>query len=240
MTPRRPSLHPTLVLFLGLATATFAGEAPATHDFLAESAVDFRTLLAAPPDPASIVARGEQDLMRNLQKARTAEDVATARYYEKLNALIFMAPVLGPWCTAENLPRTAAVFEQVRREVRPTIEAARKNWDRKRPYLFDPTLEPVVERPKNTSYPSGHSYDAAIYATLLTVVLPEHAADWQAQAARVRWSRVVGGAHYPSDTMAGAILGEAVARKMLESPKLQQALEEVRAELRAARLKQAA
>jgi acid phosphatase (class A) len=75
---------------------------------------------------------------------------------------------------------------------------------------------------------------------ILSAALPEHAADWQRQAMLVRWSRIVGGAHYPSDTVAGEILGEALGRAMLQSPKLQQALEEIRAEIASCQQKKAA
>jgi len=232
---------PTAVLTSLFAAALLAVAAPpATHDFIAPDAVDFRALLAAPPASDSIAARGEQDLMRNLQVARTPEQAALAKYYETLDVFEMLAPVLGDWCTAQNLPRTAAVFKQVRAEARPTVEAAKANWNRLRPYLFDPSLQPAVEHPTNTSYPSGHSADSALFAVLLSSALPEHAADWQNQAALVRWSRVIGGAHYPSDTVAGKILGEAIGRKMLESPKLKQALDEVRAEISARLLKKAA
>jgi acid phosphatase (class A) len=98
----------------------------------------------------------------------------------------------------------------------------------------------VVSRPKNTSYPSGHGTDSALIATLLSAALPEHAAAWQRQAALVRWSRIVGGAHYPSDTIAGQLLGEALGREMLKSPQMQKALAEVRAELAAHLQKKAA
>ena len=229
-------LLPTLFAVALLAAAA----PPVTHDYLAADAIDFRTLLTPPPAPDSIAARGEQDLMRNLQVARTPEQVALAKYFEPLDVFRMLAPVLGDWCTAENLPRTAAVFNQVHAEARATVEAAKAAWDRKRPFLFDESLQPVVERPKTNSYPSGHGADSALYAVLLSTVLPEHASDWRKQAALVRWSRVIGGAHYPSDTVAGAILGEALGRKMLESPKLQQALEEVRAEINAHMLKKAA
>ena len=60
------------------------------------------------------------------------------------------------------------------------------------------------------------------------------------QAALVRWSRVIGGAHYPSDVAAGKILGEIVARELLKSPKMQQALAEIRAEIYAHLRKKAA
>ena len=232
----RTVLFPALFAFTLLASAA----PPVTHDFLADDAVDFHALLTPPPASDSIAARGEQEIMRDLQALRTPEQAALAKYYETLDVFKMLAPVLGDWCTAANLPRTVAVFKQARAEARPTVEAAKSNWDRPRPYLFDSTLEPVVERPKNTSYPSGHSADSALYAVLLAKVLPDHAADWQKQAAQVRWSRVIGGAHYPSDTIAGAILGTALGKKMLESPKLQQELDEVRAEITAYLLKKAA
>jgi acid phosphatase (class A) len=231
----------SLLLLFVLGCALSAAEAPpATHDFLAADAVDFRGLLTPPPAPESIVARSEQEFMRNLQAARTPEQVTLAKYYETLDVFRMLAPVLGDWCTPENLPHTAAVFKQVAAEARPTILAAKAAWDRPRPYVFDESLQPVVSRPKNTSYPSGHGTDSALIATLLSAALPEHAADWQRQAALVRWSRIIGGAHYPSDTIAGKLLGEAIGRAMLKSPRMQKALEDVRAELAAHLLKKAA
>ena len=219
---------PVLVVLASIALAT-----EATHDFLAANAVDFKALLTPPPAEDSIPAQGEHELAIALDAHRTPEQDALAKYYEHFNVFEMLAPVLGDWCTAQNLPRTAAIFQQAYAESRPIIDAAKANWDRSRPYVYNPALHPAVDRPANTSYPSGHGYGSALFAVLLTAVLPEHAADWQQQAALVRWSRLVGGAHYPSDVVAGKILGEAVGREMLKSPKLQQALEEVRAELAA-------
>lgn len=236
-------IHPRRLFFLAalaFATTLTAGDAPVTHDFLAPAAVDFHVLLTPPPAPDSIAARGEQELMRHLQAVRTPEQAALAKYYEPLDVFRMLAPVLGAWCTAENLPRTAALFRQVRNEARPTINETKAAWNRPRPYIFDRSLQPAVERPNNTSYPSGHSTESALYAVILSAALPEHAADWQRQAMLVRWSRIVGGAHYPSDTVAGEILGEALGRAMLQSPKLQQALEEIRAEIASCQQKKAA
>ena len=229
-------LSVAISFFAALAFVALAKEAdPVTHDFLAPNAVDYQAVLTPPPAEDSIPAQGEHELAVELDAHRTPEQAAFAKSYEKLDVFKLLAPVLGDWCTAENLPRTAALFRQARAESRPVVEAAKAGWNRSRPYNFNPALTPAVEKPHNTSYPSGHGYDSALYAVLLTAALPDHAADWQKQAALVRWSRLVGGAHYPSDVVAGKILGEAVGREMLKSPKLQQALDEVRAEL-AARL----
>jgi acid phosphatase (class A) len=232
-------LLPCLAALVVAVSASTAELAPGP-DFIAPHAVDFRPLVPPPPEPDSIAARGEQELLRYLQDARTPDQVALARQYETMTVFALLAPVLGKWCTPENLPRTAAVFQQAYDETRPAIIAAKSNWERKRPYILDPALAPVVSRPDNTSYPSGHAYGSAIFAVLLAAALPEHAADWSRQAALVRWSRLVAGVHYPSDVAAGRIFGEAIAREMLKSPRLQKALGEVRAELKAYRQKKAA
>jgi acid phosphatase (class A) len=235
--------HPAFLLVLGtLATASLAADpapAPAPEYFNA-AAFDWRALLAPPPAADSIAAQGERELAAALDAARAPEQAALAKHYEKFDEFSLMLPVFGDWCTAQNLPRTHAVFQQVNRETRPAVEAPKAAWNRPRPYLDNPLLRPAVERPVTASYPSGHAYTSSLYALLLTAAFPEHAAEWEKQAALVRWSRVIGGAHYPSDVVAGKILGEAVANEILKSPWMQQALAEIRAEVAAISRKKAA
>lgn len=229
------------LLLLGLSAALPAttsaaapAEVPSYPAYLAPDAIDYRA--AIPPMPAadSFASAVDDEIAAALARARTPEQVALAKHYETLNAFLLLQPVLGEWATAENLPVTAKFMEQVRRAGRPAIEGAKSLWNRRRPYERLPGIEPAVGRPHNTSYPSGHSADSAIYVAVLTVLFPEHAAEWELQAARVRWSRLAAGVHYPSDVVAGLQLGRIIAREMLKSPQLQHDLEAVRSELRAA------
>lgn len=221
-----------LLAVLSLVPAALAADpAPAAApEFFHAAGFDWRAVVPPPPVEDSIAAQGEHELAVMLDAARTPGQTALAKHYEKFDELTLMVPVLGDWCMAQNLPRTHAIFQQIYRECRPTIEAAKGGYNRRRPYLNDPALHPAVDKPVTTSYPSGHAYSATCIAAVLTAVFPEHAADWAKQAALVRWSRVVGGAHYPSDVIAGKILGEAVARELLKSPAMQQAITEIRAE----------
>lgn len=219
-------------LFLaGAVLALGAAPAPVTHDFLAAGALDYRTLLAPPPADDSIAGRADREMALMLDADRTPAQAELAKHYATFDIFTLLAPVLGERCNAENLPRTKAVFSQVYAEARPLIEAAKADWNRPRPHVANPSLQPAVGRPTGASYPSGHAYAASLYAVLLGAALPEHAADWEKQARLIRWSRLVGGAHYPSDVIAGQALGEAVGREMLKSPKLREALAEIRAEL---------
>ena len=225
---------------LFLLSATLLWAAPATPEFLPSGTIDVRALIAPPPDENSLVGQGEHEIAIDLDAHRTPEQAALAKYYQDLDVFRMLSPVLGKEATAENLPLTAAFFKQVRQEARPVVLVAKEAWNRQRPYVYNPALHPAVEKPNNNSYPSGHSTDSALFAVLLTALLPEHAADWQQQAALVRWSRLVGGAHYPSDVMSGKLLGETIGREMLKSTKLQQVIEAVRAELATRLLRKAA
>ena len=235
---KRLSVLPAVLLF---ATAAFAADPAAAPQYFTAAGYDWRAVVSPPPADDSVAGRADQEMVIQLDRHRTPEQVVLAKRYEKpLEEFAFMAPVLGDWCSAENLPRTRAFFKRANAESRPVVDAAKAAWNRPRPYVSNPALHPAVERPNNASYPSGHAYTAAWMAVLLSAALPEFAADWEQQAALIRWSRLVGGAHYPADVTAGQILGETVAREMLKSPKLQYDLEEVRAELRAHLRKKAA
>ncbi len=229
-------------LLLSLACVVASGAlraaetVPSFPAYLAVDAVDYRAVIPPPPAEESFQLRVDEECVLAFARERTPEQAALAKRYEILNVFLLLQPVLGDWATAERLPLTAKIFEQVRRAGRPAIEAAKASWNRRRPYdRFPDRIAPAVAKPHNTSYPSGHSADAALYAAALTEIFPEHAAAWQEQAARVRWSRLVGGAHYPSDVVAGQLLGAAIGRAMLQSPRLKQDLDAARAEIQAAR-----
>lgn len=234
--PPAPRFRHARRALLGLALAWTLTPAPRAApllpaDILGPAPLDLPALLAPPPAPDSLVARGEQELMVRLQAERTPAQLALAQHYETLDVFKLLAPVLGPDCTAERLPLIAELFTQAYAAARPTIAAAKTGWDRPRPYQFNPALTPVLARSTSTSYPSGHATQAELFAVLLTALVPERAADWAEQSARVRWSRIVGGAHYPSDTIAGQVLGAALGHRMLASPRLRAALDAARAEL---------
>ena len=78
---------------------------------------------------------------------------------------------------------------------------------RPRPDL--PGLPPVVHTMSNRSYPSAHATTSAAGARALAPLVPP--APLYALAGVLALSRPYLGVHYPSDTLAGVVLGVAVA-----------------------------
>jgi lipid A 4'-phosphatase len=67
-------------------------------------------------------------------------------------------------------------------------------------------------RPDHWSFPSGHTTTIVALAAALTWLWPRHVLFYVLVAALVAASRVVVGAHYPSDILAGAFIAVAVTR----------------------------
>nr|WP_240394006.1 phosphatase PAP2 family protein [Corynebacterium lactis] len=104
--------------------------------------------------------------------------------------------------------------------------------DRIKRYYREGQDDPYSTTP---SYPSGHTNKAAWTSTLLSVMMPEVAAQIQARSSEAGQSRLVMGVHYPLDVIGGRMMGNQAAADRWADPEFQglikQAQEELRAEL---------
>ena len=78
---------------------------------------------------------------------------------------------------------------------------------RARPCNCCPEIRPCVRALDRFSFPSGHTLHAVSYAILLSSYYPRFSPVLAVFAMLVAASRVALGLHYPSDVLAGAVLG---------------------------------
>jgi undecaprenyl-diphosphatase len=81
---------------------------------------------------------------------------------------------------------------------------------RARPFVGDPSVHPSIALPHDPSMPSGHAMNAFAGAVLLGAVVPRARRPLLVLAVLIALSRVYLGVHFPSDVIAGALLGSAV------------------------------
>ncbi len=238
MPPRCPTLRSmssiSLRFFRAVLCLFVAAPLCAAH-FVAPDSLDLAALIGPPPAADSVVTRAELETVLLLQELRTPAQAARAVEIEHETLFGFAADAVGPWFTAAALPRTAALFAQVREDFIPVNRASKALWPRRRPPFVDARIQPCVETTDSGSYPSGHGIQSSLWAALLSELLPDHAPTFAARAAETRKMKLLSGVHYPSDIEAGRIIGEALARKMLASEQMQAALTEARTEIAAAR-----
>lgn len=92
----------------------------------------------------------------------------------------------------------------------------------------------AVKRRDNTSYPSGHTAYGTSCAILLAEVFPEKRAELFARARQYAESRMIVGAHFPSDLEAGRIIGTIGSALLMQNARFERQFFEAQAELRAA------
>lgn len=90
-------------------------------------------------------------------------------------------------------------------------EASKYAFNRARPHASDLRIAPLVKTPSSSSFPSGHSATAAAGAISLSAAYPGLAPAFAVCAAAVMFSRAYLGVHYPSDIVAGAVIGAVVS-----------------------------
>jgi acid phosphatase (class A) len=203
--------------------------------FITKPASELAAGLPPPPADDSPADRADLEVVLQVQADRTPAQVARARRVGPHTPFLMGSAVMGAWFTAENLPRTAAIMQAVWKQTNEVSGVLKKQWDRPRPPARDARVHPCVTVPADSSYPSGHSTNATVWAAVFSAAFPEHAAEFTAQAHETMWARVLGGAHFPSDTQAGRILGATIAREILGSAAMSGALTEMRAEVAAYR-----
>lgn len=202
--------------------------------YVAPDAVDFKALLPKPLDEASPEARAfEQRLSMAMKSLATPAAQQRARKDEGTTLWMFAGALSseGFDFTPERFPRIAATLRQASADADRIKNLAKDHFARERPNTGGDA--PRMAGPEAYSYPSGHAVRAAVHARLLAEVVPDREIELLREAWFYGHSRLARGAHFPSDIVAGFVLGEAIADAMLKSPALQSDLAAAREEWQA-------
>ena len=240
-----------LVAVAGLATlpapvfaqapAAPAKRPPKTLHVVTQDQVDPSRLLPPPSKDGSDPQKAELAEVERVYHSRSADRRGQAEWDDKHESVELFFKVLGPGFDLTRLPATAKLMATVDNEQSVTANIAKRYFQRNRPWAIDPSLVACDYRPNApplTSYPSGHATLGYSEGYVLAALMPDKAQPILDRAQEYAYSRVVCGAHYPSDIEASHVLGTELAMTMLKNPGFAADFEAARAELKAAGLTQ--
>lgn len=229
------------VLLLGVTVAVAAdGRA---DSYLPSRSIDWVALLPPPPRADSPEHRADLAAVIAAQRAAREDPARRRLAIDDAEGECFRyADVLGPAFAADKLPATSRFLEHALREGSVPSGIVKDHWQRPRPYVGHPEVERLADVSSGltaamrdyASYPSGHATRGTICAVVLGMMVPELRDRLFARAAQYRESRLVVGAHHPTDIEAGKLLGIAVVALMTGSNAFERDRDAAMRELRAA------
>ena len=222
-----------LVGFIVPASAQDSVKTVQSKIYIAEGEIDLTQFL--PPPPANDSATTQKELAELLrwQSQRTPDQIAFAKADTNISVFRF-ADVLGPLFDEASLPVTTRFFSDVTMNVETLINYPKAYYHRTRPYILDTRIQPVLPKPNNDSYPSGHSTAGHFYAIILADMVSGKGGGSLCTGDSFALNRVIGGVHYPTDIEAGKLSGTLIAEEMFTSLEFRKDFDRARDELRKA------
>lgn len=231
------------------ATALFAQQlATAPQGYIgAAGLVDAARYLPPPPEAGSEAARIDLTAVRDGRKRALADTKLAAAATAELH-MSTAAARAGMLCamdadlTPANAPAFFRLMTRAGTDLSMASTRAKDVWHRPRPFAADATPDtcyPVSElaRGLSWSYPSGHSATGWLWGMVMSEVVPDRAAEALAWGANVGEHRIACGVHYPSDVMAGRMLGSALFARMAALPEFRSDVDAAKREVAAVRAK---
>lgn len=87
-------------------------------------------------------------------------------------------------------------------------ECLKHLMERPRPFVTFPEMIPLIAKPHSFSFPSGHTSSSFSAAMVLLYMLPKkYGVPAVVMAAMIGFSRMYVGVHYPTDVLAGTLVG---------------------------------
>ncbi|HEY3729669.1 MAG TPA: phosphatase PAP2 family protein, partial [Steroidobacteraceae bacterium] len=199
--------------------------APSVRHYLLPSQVDIVSLV--PPPPAADSAEQRADLAAVLEAQHTARATGMVNHAVEdvaANCGRF-ADVVGDELNLKANAGVLAFLNEAALDAAAVAGPAKEHWKRTRPYAYSGEVErlgdmspdwksaPGIDTEKasdalaHSSYPSGHATFGTVCAILLAEIVPEKRAALFERSRDFEHSRMVVGAHFPSDLRAGELVG---------------------------------
>jgi acid phosphatase (class A) len=240
MTHRLPHLIALAMAFgLALSGSAFAAEVPAGY-LDKDHTPDAAAFLTPPPALGSDAAQGDLYAFHHTRALEGSDRWKLAIHDDIYDADVVLADfdcALGARLDAANAPRLLALLIRVQQDGVGVVRAAKKLYRRDRPIAGNdaPFCKDRKAYAGSFSFPSGHATMSWAFTVILAELAPDRTNEIMARGRAYGESRVVCGAHWPTDLEAGHSAGAALVAALHGDAAFRADLDAARAEVVAAR-----
>jgi acid phosphatase (class A) len=180
---------------------------------------NYRGMRTLPPPPVrtELVVELNEIVQRQAQSTPDEREFAVRVDSERNHYVLWSDEVER----LTGVRRPPSFFDGIASNAEGFLMDLKGRFDRARPYQVAPLMgkrvEFLVTDPRTPSYPSGHAFEAYLFALTVEEMHPRHSFEFFALADMVADSRIVAGVHYPSDIVAGrsaAVIAHAIRKDM--------------------------
>jgi acid phosphatase (class A) len=251
--PRRlPGIRlPMLMLWAALASLAASPAWSGAPHYQFSSQINIVDLLPPPPAADSPAQLADLQAVLEAQRAAHADGTLAHAVADVQQSCGRFSDALGDDLTSNSNSKLLAFLDQSALKGALISGPAKRYWKRTRPYAYSAAVERLGDMaPQSTaapeikeraadalahsSYPSGHATFGTICAILLAEMVPEKRDALFARNRDYDHSRMIVGAHFPTDLEAGRIAGTLGAQLLLQNPGFRRELDQARSNLRAA------
>jgi acid phosphatase (class A) len=213
------------------------------------SQIDIVALLPPPPAPDSPAQQADLQAVLDAQHTAHADGTLAHAVADVQQSCGRFSDALGDDLTSNSNSKLLEFLDRSAHKGALISGPAKRYWKRTRPYAYSaeverlgdmapqstptPEMDKAADEIAHSSYPSGHATFGTICAILLAEMVPEKRAALFARNRDYDHSRMVVGAHFPTDLEAGRIAGTLGAQLLLQDPALRRELQQARSSLRA-------
>lgn len=197
---------------------------------------DAAKFLPPPPAPGADAFLGDLYAFHHTRALEGSERWKLAQHDDAYDVGIVMGDfdcAVGARLTPANSPRLAALLEKMQRDTAGVVGPIKRVYKRERPIVGNdaPFCMDRKEYKGSFSYPSGHATMSSAFALVLAEIAPDRTNEIMARGRAYAESRVVCGAHWPTDIEAGRIAGAATVAALHADPAFRADLDAARAEM---------
>jgi len=201
---------------------------------------DAAKFLPPPPGLGADAAAGDLYAFRHTRALEGSDRWKLAQHddaYEVGAVMGDFACALGAELSPKQAPRLAALLARMQQDSSAAVGPTKRIYRRERPIAGNdaPFCMDRAEYKGSFSYPSGHATMSSAFSLVLAELAPDRTNQIMARARAYSESRVVCGAHWPTDVEAGRTAGAALVAALHGDAAFRADLDAARTEVAALR-----